>query len=213
MITKILSNAAIRYSERLFISRMKNKKQFLNLHEQLIKECRQGNRKSQFELYKLYYKAMFNTAFRIVGNHTDAEDIMQEAFLKAFQKLGNYKGEVSFGAWLKRIVVNQSIDFLRKRKIEFISIDSGLEFKNEDETDYSWEIEEDTKYLEVITEINLLPEGYRIALTLYLLEGYDHDEISEILKISPSTSRTQFMRAKKRLIENINNKKCKNEKT
>lgn len=192
---------------------MKNSGQYLNLHEQLIQECRQGNRKSQFELYKLYYKAMFNTAYRIVSNYSEAEDIMQEAFLKAFQKLGIYKGEVSFGAWLKRIVVNQSLDYLRKRKIEFIPIEDDLEFKQEDETDNSWEIQEKIKYLEVIKEIYRLPEGYRITLTLYLLEGYDHDEISEIMKISPSTSRSQLMRAKKRLVENIKNKNGENEKT
>jgi RNA polymerase sigma factor (sigma-70 family) len=186
---------------------MKNSGRFLNLHEQLIKECRQGNRKSQFELYKLYYKAMFNTGFRIIKNTTEAEDIMQEAFLKAFQHIETYKGEVSFGAWLKRIVVNQSLDCLRKRKIEFFPIERDLENKPEEESTYPDEIEDKIRVEKVIKEINALPDGYRIILTLYLLEGYDHDEISEILEISASTSRSQYMRAKKRLLQNINSKK------
>jgi RNA polymerase sigma factor (sigma-70 family) len=158
----------------------------------------------------LYYKSMFNTSYRIVNNCTEAEDVMQEAFLKAFQNLGSYKGEVSFGAWLKRVVVNQSLDHLRKRKINFVSIEDDLENNAIEEADISSEMEEKIKFEKVIQEIDLLPDGYRIVLSLYLLEGYDHNEISEILKISPSTSRSQFIRAKKRLVENLN--KIKDEK-
>jgi RNA polymerase sigma-70 factor (ECF subfamily) len=186
---------------------MKKSGRFLNLPEQLIKECKQGNRKSQFELYKLYYKAMYNSSLRIIKNTTDAEDIMQEAFLKAFQHLDTYKGEVSFGAWLKKIVVNQSLDYLRKRKIEFLPIESDLENRPEEESAFQDEIDEKIRIEKVIKEVNALPDGYRIILTLYLLEGYDHDEISEILNISASTSRSQYMRAKKRLLQNINSKK------
>ncbi len=183
---------------------MKKGNQYLNLHEQLLRECRQGNRKSQFEIYKLYYKAMFNTSFRIVNNFPDAEDIMQESFLKAFQNLDKYKGEVSFGAWLKRIVVNRSLDYLRKRKVDFVEIENEPEIISEVEHESSWEVEENTRYETVIKEINNLPEGYKIILTLYLLEGYNHNEIAEMMKISPSTSRSQFNRAKKRLIDTIN---------
>lgn len=185
---------------------MNTSKPTLNLHEQLIKECKQGNRKSQFELYRLYYKAMYNTCFRIVNSATEAEDIMQEAFLKAFRNLNQYKAEVNFGAWLKRIVVNQSLDFLRKRKIKIITIEEYPEIQDSQESEYPDEIDNKTKYDNVIREIARLPEGYRIIITLYLLEGYDHDEISEILNISASTSRSQFNRAKKRLIEKINQK-------
>jgi len=183
---------------------------FPDLHIELIKRCKQGDRKSQFELYNLYYKAMFNASLRIVNDKMDAEDIMQDSFLKAFQNLKSYKEEVSFGAWLRRIVVNQSVDYLRKRKIEFESLEDNFEIKSE-ETEESWEIDDKTSVDEIITEMNKLPQGYRLVLNLYLLEGYDHDEISEILKISSSTSRSQFLRAKKRLVENIN--KLKHEKT
>ena len=86
--------------------------QFLNLHQELINGCRRGDQKAQFQIYKLYYKAMYNTSLRIVNNTMEAEDIMQEAFLSAFEKIGSYSGTVSFGAWLKKIVQNRSLDFL-----------------------------------------------------------------------------------------------------
>jgi RNA polymerase sigma-70 factor (ECF subfamily) len=148
-----------------------------------------------------------------VNNLPDAEDIMQEAFLKAFMNLDRYKGEVSFGAWLKKIVVNQSLDYLRKRKVEIIPLDENIEIIEDDKLESSWEIDRSIQYEKVIKEISNLPEGYRIILSLYLLEGYDHSEIAEILNISPSTSRSQFNRAKKRLLENLNKKKDKNDKT
>lgn len=78
--------------------------QFLNLHQELINGCRRGDQKAQFQIYKLYYKAMYNTSLRIVNNTMEAEDIMQEAFLSAFEKIGFYSGTASFGAWLKKIV-------------------------------------------------------------------------------------------------------------
>jgi len=179
---------------------------FLNVHEKLISHCKQGDRKAQFEIYKLYYKAMFNASFRIVNDLMEAEDIMQESFLKAFRNLEHYKAEVSFGAWLKKIVVNQSLDYLRKRKIELSVFEDDFDLALEDESDSNWEVENRVRYEEVISEIQKLPEGYRIITTLYLLEGYDHNEIGEILNISASTSRSQFNRARKRLIENLNKK-------
>ncbi|VAW22417.1 RNA polymerase ECF-type sigma factor, partial [hydrothermal vent metagenome] len=88
---------------------------YKNIHQEIINRCRAGEQKAQHQLYKLYYKPMFNISLRIVNDKPEAEDIMQEAFLKAFKKIGSYKGEVSFGAWLKKIVVNHSLDALRKR--------------------------------------------------------------------------------------------------
>jgi len=183
----------------------------LNLHDELIEKCKQGKTAAQLEIYKLYYKAMFNSAIRIVNNRFDAEDIMQEAFLKAFQKIDSYRAEVSFGAWLKKIVINQSLDFLRKRKIEFIAIDDSIEFELADTTDDKMEFDDNQTFNLVLNQIQLLPEKYKIVISLYLLEGYDHDEISEILNITSSTSRSQLLRAKRKLLENINLEK-KNEK-
>lgn len=176
-----------------------------NIHQDIIDRCKLGEQKAQFQLYKLYYKAMFNTCLRIVNDNPEAQDIMQESFLKAFDKINNYKGEVSFGAWLKRIVINHSLDEIRRRKIETKSIeDSVYEIKEEETVDNTLEII--LKVEEVKKEISKLPDGYRIVLSLYLIEGYDHDEISEILKISSSTSRSQFARAKRKLIECLKTK-------
>jgi len=175
---------------------------YKNIHQDIIDRCKSGEQKAQFQLYKLYYKAMYNTCLRIVNNSQEAEDIMQEAFLKAFEKINFYKGEVSFGAWLKRIVINHSLDELRKRKLETDSIeDSVYEIKEEEKVDNTEEIE--IKVEQIREEIQNLPGGYRIVLSLYLIEGYDHDEIGKILNISSSTSRSQFARAKKKLIENL----------
>lgn len=124
----------------------------------------------------------------------EAEDVMQESFLKAFQKIESYKGEVSFGAWLKRIVVNRSLDFLKKKKVQF----EEIEERTTQLANYQMETKEvDTKALK--KAIMNLPDGYRIVLSLYLIEGYDHEEISQILGISNASSRTQLLRAKKKL--------------
>ena len=183
---------------------------YTNIHQDIIDRCKSGEQKAQFQLYKLYYKAMYNTCLRIVNDSLEAEDIMQESFLKAFEKINFYKGEVSFGAWLKRIVVNHSLDELRKRKLITDSLEDSVyeikeEEKEENNKDIQWKIEEIKK------EINNLPDGYRIVISLYLIEGYDHDEISEIMNISSSTSRSQCARAKKKLIERLKEKqKVKN---
>jgi RNA polymerase sigma-70 factor (ECF subfamily) len=130
----------------------------------------------------------------------EAEDIMQESFLSAFEKIDTYSGTVSFGAWLKKIVINRSLDNLGKRKAVFEDIEShaGIRDESHDEAVISEEV--DVKVEEVKEAIERLPDGYRIILSLYLLEGYDHDEIAEIMNISSSTSRSQLSRAKQKLI-------------
>ncbi|OFX88763.1 MAG: hypothetical protein A2W99_04660 [Bacteroidetes bacterium GWF2_33_16] len=181
---------------------------YLNIHQDIIDRCKSGEPKAQFQLYKLYYKAMFNTCLRIVNDRLEAEDIMQESFLKAFEKIITYKGEVSFGAWLKRIVVNHSLDELRKKKLDLQSIEeSGINPATENNNSKEDEEEIQVRAEEIRDQINYLPDGYRIVLSLYLIEGYDHDEIGEILKISSSTSRSQCARAKQKLIELLRNKK------
>ena len=182
---------------------------YRNIHQDIIDRCKAGEPKAQFKIYKLYYKAMYNSCLRIVNNSFEAEDVMQESFLKAFEKIDSYKGEVSFGAWLKRIVINRSLDELRKKRIDFKSIeDSVYEIADEVNNDSDFNIE--TKATEIKNEISKLPDGYRVALSLYLIEGYDHDEISSILKISNSTSRSQCTRAKKKLFDRLKKNKIVN---
>lgn len=145
---------------------------------------------------------MYNVSLRIVRDDTEAEDVIQEAFLKAFQKIKTYRGEVSFGAWLKKIVVNRSLDVLKKRKVIFEEIDE----RKHDTEDYKMNSEERIDPETIRKAIDKLPDGYRVVLSLYLIEGYDHEEISQILGISNSASRTQYMRAKNKLRDSLKSK-------
>lgn len=168
---------------------------YIDKHLELVNECRTGNRKAQFELYKLYAKAMYNVAWRIVNDDAQAEDILQEAFLDAFNRIADFRQETTFGLWLKQIVINRSINYLRKRKVELVSLE---EIEIADEPIYD-ESETILKVEAIKAAMNELPDGYRVVLTLYLFEGYDHEEISHILKITENTSRSQYMRAKRKL--------------
>jgi RNA polymerase sigma-70 factor (ECF subfamily) len=137
----------------------------------------------------------------------EAEDIMQDAFLQAFQRIESYTGQGSFGSWLKRIVVNKSLDTLRKRK-EMVSMDEKeLEFPDTIEENREEEIQ--LQVAEVKEAINELPEDYRLIITLYLLEQYSHEEISETLNISNNLSRTRLVRAKQKIMKILREKKLK----
>ena len=168
---------------------------YIDKHVSLVNDCRNGNRKAQFEIYKLYANAMYNVALRIVNDEAEAEDVLQEAFLDAFSRIADFRQETTFGLWLKQIVINRSINYLRKRKAEFVSIDD-VEVADEPSSD---EEEVHLKVEMIKAAMNELPDGYRVVLTLYLFEGYDHEEIAHILKITENTSRSQYMRAKKKL--------------
>ena len=137
---------------------------------------------------------MYSVSLRILGNATDAEDAMQEAFLNAFRNIDTYQGKVSFGAWLRKITINRSLDYLKKRKIKYEEVTERNAGLDEDDA-YVGEV--DVKRIH--KAIQELPDGYRVVLSLHLIEGYDHEEISQILHISNSASRTQYLRAKNKL--------------
>ena len=179
---------------------------FRNIHQDLIDGCKTGDQKAQFQIYKLYYKAMYNTSLRIVNDTMEAEDIMQESFLSAFEKIDTYSGTVSFGAWLKKIVINRSLDILNRRKAVFEDIETHAGIRDESGEETAKQEELDIRIEEVKEAIENLPDGYRVILSLYLLEGYDHDEIAEILGITSSTSRSQLSRAKQKLINELRGK-------
>ncbi len=174
-----------------------------DIHQDLIEACRHQNRNAQIRIYELYFKALYNTSLRIVSNTAEAEDIMQESFLEAFRKIEDYRGEGSFGAWLKRIVVNNSINHLRKKR-EMISLDeSTIELRDPapDEQEYSENV---FCRLEEIREgIKKLPENYRILISLHLLEGYDHEEMAEIFNTTNGNIRVKYLRAKQKLLQKI----------
>jgi RNA polymerase sigma-70 factor (ECF subfamily) len=171
----------------------------------LVEKCLAGDRKAQFELYKQYAKAMYNCCLRIVNHDTEAEDVLQEAFLLAFRRLGEYRKEAEFGAWLKRIVVNTAINHIRKRRMDLLPIENAKGQLDDTEQDRQRDAELSYEVEKVRRGIQQLPDGFRVVITLYLLEGYDHVEIAEILGISESTSKSQYNRAKAKLREILTN--------
>ena len=172
---------------------------YQDIHQPVVERCLAGDRKAQYELYKLYSKAMFNVSMRITNDYTDAEDVLQESFLNAFQHIHTFKGESSFGAWLKRIVINQSVSLIQKRRLPLIPLEDYHESAEAREGFLETEI--DYQVGAIRQSIRKLPDGYRVVLSLYLLEGYDHQEIADILNITESTSKSQYSRAKRKLIE------------
>jgi len=181
---------------------------FINKHADLVEQCKRGESKAQYELYKHYSKAMFSVCMRILNHVGEAEDVLQESFIDAFAKIGDFRQQATFGVWLKQIVVNKAINQLRSRKVELVNIDAyNFGGDENDIADYTTEPhnEDETKFEveRVRRGMEQLPEGFRVVLSLYLFEGYDHEEIGNILGISETTSRTQYMRAKKRLLEII----------
>ena len=174
-------------------------KKNIEIHSKLIDSARKGDQQSMYRLYKLYVQAMYNTCIRMVANQFDAEDIIQESFIKAFNNLESFRGDASFGSWLKRIVINQSITFLRSKKQEFTDVENLHVLTDENEESNFPEIDP----IIIHETIKKLPEKARVVLTLYLFEGYRHKEIAEILKITESTSKSQYLRAKELLREKL----------
>ncbi|OCB74543.1 RNA polymerase subunit sigma [Flavobacterium piscis] len=169
--------------------------------EELIALCKENNQKAQFEVYNRYSKAMYNVAYRIVKDEHFAQDVMQEGFLKAFTKINDYKQEVAFGAWLKKIIINYSIDFYKKNNAFQVEDLSKTLYKiEENDSFFSESIDLNSlKVKQVLDTILSLKDNYRMVLTLFYIEGYDQEEISEILNISYANCRTTLSRAKESL--------------
>jgi RNA polymerase sigma factor (sigma-70 family) len=172
-----------------------------NIHADILDRCISGDHKAYEEIYKLYSRSMYNVALRLVKDRDEAEDVLQDSFISAFSHLNSFQGNASFGAWLKRIVINKSINYLKKKRTEPLSEEVDMEDQESDFSVYELDQLSVQRIKKALLE---LPEGYRTVLSLYLLEGYDHQEIAEILDISVGTSKSQFNRAKKRLKESLN---------
>ena len=164
----------------------------------LVENSKKGDVKSQYQLYNQYAKAMYNVCYRMMSKQEEAEDMLQESFTEAFKKLDTFRYESTFGAWLKRIVVNKCINEIKRKKADLNFFDDMSFFKiHTDEDDYL-----PTLNVNMIkSAMDQLPRGSRMIFSLYLLEGYDHREISQILNISESNSKTQYMRAKNKIKE------------
>lgn len=153
------------------------------------------------QLYKQYCDGMIIVAHRYVKDRALAEDAMQEAFIKAFRKINQFKGDVTFGAWLKRIVINTCLDAIKAKKIEVEPIREDMVGIADEDDD--WSVSDETTVPEITSAIAELPDSYRVVVRLFLLEGYDHKEISEILEITESASRTNLHRGKLKLKESL----------
>lgn len=170
----------------------------------VVEQCKANDRKAQLQLYNQYCSGMFYVAMRFVKNSSDAEDIIQESFIKAFQKIHQFKGDVSFGAWLKRIVINKSIDFLKSKKERLVPLDENYMQVVEDD---DWTVEDGITLDEVKLAMEQLPEKYKYVVMMFLLEGYDHREIAKVLGLSETACRTRLLRGKGFLKELLKKKR------
>lgn len=166
-----------------------------HIHHQLIQQCQRGDRKAQRKIYDHYSKAMYHTSLRIVHDVQEAEDVLQESFIKAFTTVNQLKDTATFGSWLKRIVINNSINAYKKLKLPTSELNVDV-MDEEDEVICQWD-----KYSigMVKKAIDQLPSGYKTVFNLYMMEDYSHKEISMALSISESTSKSQLNRAKQKL--------------
>lgn len=171
------------------------------LLSEILERCKQNDRRAQLQLYRKYCDGMYYVAYRFLRNSFEAEEAMQEGFVKAFTKMHQYNGEVTFGAWLKRIVINKSIDMLKAKKLELVAINEQVMGTVDEFND--WSVEDGITLDQIKEAIDELPERYRYAVMLFLVEGYDHQEISEILDITEVASRTLVHRGKKKLQEKL----------
>ncbi|GAA4114185.1 sigma-70 family RNA polymerase sigma factor [Aquimarina addita] len=167
--------------------------------EQLIEKCRNSDQNAQLEIYNRYYKTMYNAAYRILKDTAEAEDIMQEAFLTAFTKLSSLKDDKMFGSWLKKITINASLNVYRKQSIKKEVAIETIEYALTDTESSIQEDITDTKAKTVLHMLKQLKDSYSTVLTLHLIEGYDYEEISQILNITNSNCRTLISRAKESL--------------
>lgn len=167
----------------------------LEIHKKIIEKSKRGDIRAQYELYSLYSRAMLNTCYRMTNNREDAEDILQDSFSDAFKNLDRFIYRSTFGAWLKRIVVNNCINEMKRRKPNLQFFDEVPSTIEEEEIEIGLSVDQ------IKRAMDQLPQGSKVIFSLYLLEGYDHREISEILGVSESNSKSQYMRAKQKIKE------------
>ncbi len=171
-------------------------------YRMIVYQCRKRDRRAQLEFYMLFYQSVYNSALRILNQPQEAEEVMQECFLKVLDTTELLKDDRNkMEKLLKRMAVNRSIDIYRKRKVTFVELDSCSDYQDEEDT-----AEEPEISLEIIHQLlKQLPEGYRMILSLHLLEDYSYEEIATRLQLSESTIRSQFARAKQKLMQMIKN--------
>lgn len=160
--------------------------------ELLIQKCRQSERQAQHELYAKYASKMHAISLRYVKDEAEAEDVTITAFVKIFEKINQYKGEGSFEGWMRRVVVNQALGYIRKNKSMYLEVDIE---KADYEPDYST-LGTQLEAEDLLNLVQQLPIGYQTVFNLYAIEGYSHKEISDQLGITENTSKSQLSRAR-----------------
>jgi RNA polymerase sigma factor (sigma-70 family) len=165
---------------------------------ELVNACKRGDRRAQHQLYTQYAKAMYNICLRMVRNEADAEDLLQNAFIDVFTKIDSYRFESTIGAWIKRIVINTCINFFKKRRLDTQEWDERIADQPMKESESEYE-DRELSVKRIQSAMEQLPAGYRTVFSLYLLEGYDHKEIAQVLDISEATSKSQYSRAKRKM--------------
>ena len=187
----------INVEEKLMESRPVNPERAVD--QKLVEKAQKGDKKAFGMLVEKYQRRLTRLLSRMVRDQSEIEDIVQDSFIKAFKNMASFKGEVSFGAWIKRIVINNCLDFLKKRKLALVSINEEVHHLTD--VDDDWSVDYSYEARVIARTIETLKDKYRLVLSLYLLEGYDHQEIAAILGITEVTSRTHLMRGKQQLKE------------
>lgn len=170
----------------------------------LVKKCLQGNHKAQYDLYHAFSKAMYNTCLRFLSDSRDAEEALQNAFILIFKNMESFRGDATIGAWIKKIVIYQCINKLKEKNLAFQDLNSHHFEIPYEESNNEQQFEYNQSMIPMITEaVAALPTGYKTVCNLYLFEGYDHEEIANILNISVATSKSQYSRAKQKIRETL----------
>jgi len=172
----------------------------MNAENKLVERCRKKESGALDELYKMYAKKMYGVCLRYAKNKMDAQDLLHDGFIKIFNSLNEYSGKGSFEGWMRRIMVNTSINFYRKYSGRFFGMDDGA---IPEPTADDQNIISQLSTQELLAHIQNLPDGYRMVFNLYVIEGYQHNEIAKLLGISENTSKTQLMKARKWLMQKI----------
>lgn len=176
-----------------------------DIHTKLIMQCQLGDRVAQNELYKRYAGAMYNICRRMMNDEDEAKDLLQDAFVEAFLKIHTLKELSTFSAWIKRITVNKCINAIKKKRIFAISIDENVDLPEDNE-----KVDRDIMSHEaqsIMRALEQISDGCRTVFNLYLFEGYDHKEISQIMGISESASKAQYSKAKQKIRDLLKTKK------
>lgn len=168
--------------------------------KEIIDGCKKGSRKAQQQLYEAYSGYMLGVCCRYVGSRQEAEDIMIEGFMKVFTKIGQYREAGSFEGWIRRIMINEALGYLRRHKSMYVDVDVTVAEREPDYGILAGSLEAD----DLMKMVQTLPVGYRTVFNLYAIEGYTHREIADQLGIRENTSKSQLSRARALLQQKLN---------